>query len=136
MKNLNAFAAASVVFFVASAASAVSLIGPGPVSSGPDPVDGSLLPGQDIVGGAYQYQGGTHVFRMELRGAPGPLSGSGFAGIYGVGIDSIAGGFDGSASSYTPNVTDLDFLLDAHFPDFDIPFGLRCKSLFYKERVW
>ena len=21
-------------------------------------------------------------------------------------------------------------------PDFDIPFGLRCKSLFYKERVW
>jgi hypothetical protein len=118
MKISTALAAASALFLVASTASAVSLIGPGPVSSGSDPVDGSLHAGKDILGGAYQYQGGLHVFRIELRSAPGPLVGNGFAGIYGVGIDSIAGGFDGSTSIYTPNTTGLDFLLDAHYEDF------------------
>ena len=60
-----------------------------------------------------------------------------------VGID-VRHGDDVRAVDFGPafavNPADASGADESNFelllPDFDIPFGLRCKSLFYKERVW
>lgn len=86
-----------------------------------DPDDTTILAGQDILGAYHQYdsQTGLHYFRIDLEAGPiiaGDLNN--FAGVYGIAIDTIAGGGDGGDTTYAPDgVTGIDYLIDAHYFD-------------------
>jgi hypothetical protein len=77
-----------------------------------------LYTGQEIVSTSYKKDGTIHYFRLDILGQPEATKGNYFSGIYGIAIDSKAGGADGSTSATVydpPVVTGIDYLLDSHW---------------------
>ncbi|THB69223.1 MAG: hypothetical protein D6B28_11795 [Gammaproteobacteria bacterium] len=69
--------------------------------------------GQDISGAWMAADEQYYYFRMDLVGAP---ANNDFAGLYGIYIDSKAGGAIGSDVEYMPDSLDgIDYILDSHY---------------------
>jgi hypothetical protein len=78
--------------------------------------DDGELPGREILKIWHKYDSGVHYFRMDLEATPSLDGAVGYAGIYGIAIDTIADeGSDGSGIPYAPLTSGSDFLLDAHY---------------------
>jgi len=93
-----------------------------------DVLGAAPLSGQKITAAWSAYDSGYYYFRIDLASAP---TSTNFAGIYGIYIDSAAGGIPdtgGVARIYAPKTSagleaNYDYILDSHYQPYAAPNG-------------